>query len=202
GPARGAAGPAREQRIRANAPARFRRQRHPEGRLWPPKPASVENEFPARGAANGSSSGPSRSLGGISRLMLGRGGLCPRAGAHQVHGLGFGLRGDVLLGPLAHLIALLEQLGLLHLLEGLAESRFGVVQLRFQVVRRALEVVAPLDRRLGIGRVGEMSRIMNAGAILLDLDVALEIAADALELADHALDLGDPATPLVDLKSL
>jgi hypothetical protein len=43
---------------------------------------------------------------------------------------------------------------------------------------------------------------MNAGAILLDLDVALEIAADALEFADHALDLGDAATPLVDLKFL
>jgi hypothetical protein len=43
---------------------------------------------------------------------------------------------------------------------------------------------------------------VNAGPILLDLDVALEVAADALELADHALDLGDPAAPLVDLKLL
>jgi hypothetical protein len=47
-----------------------------------------------------------------------------------------------------------------------------------------------------------MTRIMNAGTILLDLDVALEIAADALELADHFLDLADLATPFVDLKVL
>jgi hypothetical protein len=47
-----------------------------------------------------------------------------------------------------------------------------------------------------------MPGIVNPGAILLDFDVALEIAADALELADHPLDLGDPATPLLDLKLL
>src|SRR6516164_6832441 len=106
------------------------------------------------------------------------------------------------LGLACHAVALAEQLDLLHLLEGLAESRFGVFELAFQVVGRALEVVAPLHRRLGVGRIGEMTGIVNPGAILLDLDVALEIAADALELADHAFDLGDPAAPLLDLKLL
>src|SRR5262249_37944969 len=146
--------------------------------------------------------GRARSIGWTRAGRRAEVGLRLRAGAHHVHGLGFGLGADIPLGPLAHLVALVEQLGLLHLLEGLSESRFGVLQLHFQFVRRALEVVAPLDRRLGIGRVGEMTRIMNAGAILLDLDVALEIAADALELADHGLDLGHPATPLLDVKFL
>ena len=95
-----------------------------------------------------------------------------------------------------------EQLDLPHLLEGFAERRLGVFELGFEVVGRALEVVAPLYRRLGVGRIGEMTGIVNPGAILLDLDVALEIAADALELADHALDLGDPAASLLDLKLL
>jgi hypothetical protein len=84
-------------------------------------------------------------------------------------------------------------------LERLAQRHFGVLKPNLQAVGRALEVVAPLDRRLRVSRVGEMTRIMNAGTILLDLDVALEIAADALELADHSLDLTDPATPFVDL---
>src|SRR5215831_5182816 len=128
--------------------------------------------------------------------------LRPRGIAHHGNNVGLRRRADIVLRPLAHLVAFIEQLDLLHLLEGLAQGRFGIFELDLQILRRALEVVAPLDRRLGIGRIGEMARIMNAGAILLDLDVALEIAADALEFADHALDLGDPATPLVDLKFL
>src|SRR6476660_504506 len=116
--------------------------------------------------------------------------------------IGLGFPAHIFLGSLAHLIALIEPHDLRHLLERLAQRRFGVLKLDLQVVGRALEVVEPLDRRLRVSRVGEMTRIMNAGTILLDLDVALEIAADALELADHSLDLTDPATPFVDLKLL
>ena len=47
-----------------------------------------------------------------------------------------------------------------------------------------------------------MPRIVNSGAVLLGLDLAIEIAGHALELGDHALDLRDLATPLVDLKLL
>jgi hypothetical protein len=47
-----------------------------------------------------------------------------------------------------------------------------------------------------------MAGVVNPGAILLGLDLALEIAADALELGDHALDLRDLAPLLVDLKLL
>jgi hypothetical protein len=111
-------------------------------------------------------------------------------------------RGDLFLRPLADSVAFAEQLDLPHLLEGFAERRFGVLELNFQVVGRALKIVAALDRRLGIGGIGEMSWIVDAGAILLDFDVALETGADALEPADHALDLGDRAAPLLDLKLL
>jgi hypothetical protein len=45
-----------------------------------------------------------------------------------------------------------------------------------------------------------MAGIVNAGAILLGLDLALEIGGDALELGNHAFDLRDLAAFLIDLK--
>jgi hypothetical protein len=45
-----------------------------------------------------------------------------------------------------------------------------------------------------------MARIMNTGAILFGLDLALEVARDAIELGNHAFDLSDPAALFVDLK--
>ena len=106
------------------------------------------------------------------------------------------------LGALAHLVALVEQLDLLQLLEGLGQRLLGVVELGLQLVGRMLEVLAPLDRGLGIGRIGEMGRIVDAGAVLLDLDLALEIVGHALELGDHAFDLHDLPALFVDLKLL
>ena len=58
---------------------------------------------------------------------------CARSGAgaaaHQADGVELGLLAGILLGALAHLVALVEQLDLLQLLEGLAERRLGVVEL-------------------------------------------------------------------------
>jgi hypothetical protein len=42
--------------------------------------------------------------------------------------------------------------------------------------------------------------IVDAGTVLLDLDLALELSRNAIELGDHRLDLGDLAPFLVDLK--
>src|SRR5262249_20187326 len=50
----------------------------------------------------------------------------PCAGAHQADGVELGLLARVLLGPLAHLVTLVEELDLLHLLERLAERRFRI----------------------------------------------------------------------------
>ena len=47
-----------------------------------------------------------------------------------------------------------------------------------------------------------MRRIVDAGAVLLGLDLAFEVAGDALELGDHAFDLRDLAALLVDLEFL
>ena len=47
-----------------------------------------------------------------------------------------------------------------------------------------------------------MAGIVDAGAVLLDLDLALEIGGHALELGDHVFDLRDLAPLLVDLKLL
>ncbi len=60
--------------------------------------------------------------------------------------------------PLARLVALVEQLDLLQFLEGLGQMALGVFELDLQLVGRPLQVLAPLDRGLGVGRIGEMRR--------------------------------------------
>ncbi len=47
-----------------------------------------------------------------------------------------------------------------------------------------------------------MRGIVDARALLLGLDLALEVAGHAFELGDHAFDLSDLAALLVDLKLL
>ena len=47
-----------------------------------------------------------------------------------------------------------------------------------------------------------MAGIVDTGAVLLDLDLAVELAGDAVELGDHRLDLRDLAPLFVDLKLL
>src|SRR5215475_13081536 len=111
-----------------------------------------------------------------------------------------GLFARIVGGALAHLVAFVEQLDLLQFLERFAERRLGVVELSLELADRALEILAPLDRGLGISRIGKMRRIVDAGAILLDLDLAVEVDGHALELGHHRLDLRDLAPLLVDLK--
>ena len=62
------------------------------------------------------------------------------------------------------------------------------------------KIIAPRHGGLGIGRIGKMTGILNSGAILLDLDFAIEIRADAFEFRDHAFNLRDFLSLLVDLK--
>src|SRR3954469_9137692 len=104
------------------------------------------------------------------------------AGAHQADSVELGLLAGGLLLALADLVALVEQLDLLHLVEGLAERRLGVIELNPQLIGGALEVLAPRHSGLGIGRIGEMGRILNAGPVLLGFDLALEVDAHAFEL--------------------
>ena len=47
-----------------------------------------------------------------------------------------------------------------------------------------------------------MRGIVDARAVLLGLDLAVEIAGNAVEFGDHRLDLGDLAPFLVDLEFL
>ena len=80
-------------------------------------------------------------------------------------------------------VALVEQLDLLELSNASPKRLLGVVELALELVGRALQVLAPLDRRLGVGRIGEMRRVVDAGALLLGLDLALELGRDAFEPA-------------------
>src|SRR5262249_18825485 len=103
---------------------------------------------------------------------------------HRADAVELSLFAGVLDGALARLVALVEQLDLLELLERLGECHPGILELALELVGRALEVVAPPDRRLGIGRIGEMRRIVDAGALLLGRDLAIEIGRHAIEVGD------------------
>src|SRR5439155_5730275 len=124
------------------------------------------------------------------------------ARARQAHAAEVDLLAGMLHRAFADLVPLVEQLDLLELLEGFAEGGFGVVELVLELLRRAAEIVATGHRGLGIGRIGEVPGIVNSRALLLDLDLAVEIARHALELGDHALDLRHLPAPFLDLKFL
>src|SRR5690606_13637293 len=70
------------------------------------------------------------------------------------------------------------------------------------VVGRCEEVVAPLQRGLGEGRIGEMRDVGDAGLLLLDLDLLVELTRHALEIRDHCFNLRDLPALLVDLEFL
>ncbi len=82
------------------------------------------------------------------------------ARSHQADAVHFGLLARIFFGAFAGLVALVEQFDLLQFLEGFAEASLGVLELNPQFVGRALQVLAALDRRLGIGRIGEMRGIL------------------------------------------
>ena len=86
--------------------------------------------------------------------------------------------------------------------EGLTKRRFGVIELHSEFVSRALEILPTPHGRLGVSGIGEMVGVVNAGAVLLGFDLAVELGCDALELCDHHLDLCHPPAPLIDLKPL
>src|SRR5665811_1813361 len=106
----------------------------------------------------------------------------------------------VLLGLFARMVPLVEHLDFFELLERLAQRSLSVVHLDFEFIGRALEILAPAHRGLGIGRIGEMGGIVDSGAVLLELDLAVEFGRDTVEFGDHRLDLGNLAPLLVDLK--
>src|ERR687884_335956 len=76
-------------------------------------------------------------------------------------------------GTIAHLIPLVEQLHFLELLERFAERSLGVFELDPELLGGAAQIVPAVHRRFGIGRVGEMRRVADAGALLLGGDFAI-----------------------------
>src|SRR5262249_669002 len=77
-----------------------------------------------------------------------------------------------------------------------------VPELHPQFIGRVLQIFPTRVRGLGIGRIGEVSGIMDARAVLFDLDFALKLSGNPIKFGDHRLDLGDPAPLLVYLKLL
>jgi hypothetical protein len=86
--------------------------------------------------------------------------------------------------------------------DGFFEADFRLFELAAQFRRRVFQVVAPCAGGAGIGRVGEMARVANAGPLFLRENFAVEIGRHPHELGDHRLDLGDAPALLVDLEAL
>src|SRR5262249_32942574 len=99
-----------------------------------------------------------------------------------------------------NVIAFIEQFRLLQLLKAFLKCGLRVIELRCEFVDRSRQVLAASDGSLRISRIGEMGRVMYAGPLLLDHNLALKISCDAPEVCDHRLDLGNLATLLVKLK--
>ena len=78
----------------------------------------------------------------------------------------------------------------------------GHVELHAQLADRGAQVVAPLARRLGERRIGEMLNVLDAGAVLFGLDLPVQIAGNVLELTNHVLEISDLARFLVRLEAL
>src|SRR5262249_25756861 len=89
----------------------------------------------------------------------------PGSDPHRADAVGSGLLGHIVGGALTRLVALVEQLDLFQLLERFRKRKPRLLELGLQLIRRALEIVAPGHRCLGVGRISEMRRIMDAGAI-------------------------------------
>src|SRR6202035_542769 len=80
----------------------------------------------------------------------------PDACAHQADTVEIGLFAGVFFGAFAGLIALVQQLDFLELFERLGQQALGVFELNPQFVGGTGQVFPPLDRSLGIGRIGEV----------------------------------------------
>src|SRR4029453_11687075 len=80
-------------------------------------------------------------------------------------------------------VALLEELHLPELGASLIELPARRRQPRLAACRRCGEIVAPLDRRLGEGRIGVMVDVGYAGPFLLDRDLAVGAPSLLVECA-------------------
>ncbi len=99
-------------------------------------------------------------------------------------------------------VALRQRLDLGELRGGFVEGGLGRGQLILQRALGSGEVITPLRRGLGEGRIGEMAGVVDAGAFLLGDDLVVQILRHALELGDHAFDLRDLTPLLLHLKPL
>src|SRR4029450_1094803 len=96
-------------------------------------------------------------------------------------------------------VALLKELHLPELGASFIELPARRREPRLEVCRRCGEIVAPLDRRLGEGRIGVMVDVGYAGRFRLHRDRGVEVKSHMVEVADHGLDLGNLPALLLDL---
>src|SRR5450759_2160114 len=80
------------------------------------------------------------------------------------------------------------------------KGRPSCVALYLESSDRLLEFLAPYERCLRQGRIGEMRRVMNPRAIFLSLNFEFEICGQALKIGDHCLKLVNLPMVLVNVK--
>jgi hypothetical protein len=85
---------------------------------------------------------------------------------------------------------------------GLGALDHGRRKLSLELLDRGQEIVAPLDRGLGEGRIREMRNVADAASLLLRDHLIVEILRHPLELGDHRLDLRDLAALFAHLETL
>ena len=96
-------------------------------------------------------------------------------------------------GATVRRFAAFERLEFRELGLGVFLSRLCLRQLLGEFGVRALEIVTTRHRGAGIGRISEMVRIGDAGALLLDANLAIEVGHHAPKLSHHEFDLPDAA---------
>ena len=94
---------------------------------------------------------------------------------HACHGTELGGAGLLDLHPLG--VALLQELDLLQLFEGFGERLPGACQLRLEIRGGREQIVPPLDGGLGEGRIGVVVGVRDAGALLLNGDLPVEVVS-------------------------
>ena len=93
-------------------------------------------------------------------------------------------------------------LGKFELLEGFESFLAGAVEPFFELGDRRPQVVSPRDGRPGEGRVGEVIDIADAGSLLLDFYLLIEIVRHAAEVRDHHFEVVNLLPLLVIFKTL
>ncbi len=109
-------------------------------------------------------------------------------------------RGDLAAPPVLFLF--LHQLVFLELGEGFVKFFAQTGKLRFQLFNGALQVVPWVQRGFCEGWIRIVTDVADAAALLLGLNLLVQIRFHPAEIGDHRLDIGDLTAFFVNLEPM